>query len=77
MFSFLSNEGLVGLRLPEKERVEFLKKYKSTLFEAHGTIMKEYVTVPSVLLGKTNELRHYFMLSFEYAKILKPKLKKK
>ena len=35
MFSLLhSPEGRFALRLPEKEREQFLKKYKTTLFEA-------------------------------------------
>ena len=73
MFSFLSKDGLVGIRLPEKERKEFLEKYKSTLFEAHGTIMKEYVTVPHKLLEKPKELVKYLAASLAYIKTLKPK----
>jgi TfoX/Sxy family transcriptional regulator of competence genes len=73
MFSFMSNNGRIGIRLPEKEREEFLKKYKSELFNTHGTVMKEYVTVPESLHIKTNELSKYFELSYEMAKSLKPK----
>jgi tRNA 2-selenouridine synthase SelU len=49
-----------------------LKKYKS-LFEAYGTVMKEYVAVPNDLLAKTKELQKYLELSYEYAKTLRPK----
>jgi len=73
MFTYLSPSGVLGIRLPEGEREEFLKKYKTTLYKSHGTVLKEYVTVPDSLLKKTNELKKYFQLSYEYAKILKPK----
>jgi len=78
MFSLLlSPEGRLALRLPEKQREQFLKKYKTTLFEAYGAVMKEYVAVPDSMLSKTKELQRYFGLSYEYAKTLKPKPTKK
>src|SRR5215472_7774128 len=74
MFSLLlSPEGRMALRLPEDERETFLKRYKTSLFEAYGAVMREYVAVPDTLLQKTNELKRYFALSYEYAKTLKPK----
>lgn len=63
----------MAIRLPDDERERFLKKYKSTLFEAYGTVMKEYVAVPERLLEKTQELKQYLDLSYEHAKTLKPK----
>lgn len=73
MFSFISKEGLAGIRLPEKEREDFLKKYNAKLFEAYGTVLKEYVTVPEEILNKTKELEKYFSVSYNYVKSLKPK----
>ena len=35
--------------------------------------MQEYVAVPDNLLQKTQELKKYLELSYEYAKTLKPK----
>ena len=55
MFTFLSESGALAIRLPEKERESFLKKYNTSLMEAHGTIMKEYVTIPDTLLKNINE----------------------
>jgi len=72
MFTLLHQQKL-AIRLPEQEREKFLKKYKTTLFEAYGAIMKEYVAVPDNLLEKTQELKKYLDLSYEYAKTLKPK----
>jgi TfoX/Sxy family transcriptional regulator of competence genes len=73
MFTLLHQSQTLALRLPAEEREKFLKKYKTTLFEAYGAVMKEYVRVPDDLLGKTAELRKYLEMSYEYAKTLKPK----
>ena len=76
MFTFLSESGALAIRLPKAERDAFLEKYHTTLHEAHGTILKEYATVPDELLRNTEELKIYFDLSFGYVKTLKPKPKK-
>ena len=55
MFSFLTKTGRVALRLPEIERVAFLKKYKTTLCEQHGAVLKEYVEVPDSLLEERRD----------------------
>lgn len=73
MFTLLHSSGRLAIRLPEDEREKFLKKYKTTLFEAYGAVMKEYVAVPDELLKKTAELKKYFDLSYKYANTLKPK----
>jgi hypothetical protein len=77
MFTYLNPSGTLALRLAEKERKEFLKKYRTTLFEAYGAVMKEYVTVPDSLLKNTKELGKYLELSYGYIKTLKPKPTKK
>ena len=77
MFTYLNHSGSVALRLPEDEREKFLTKYKTTLFEAYGAVMKEYVTVPDSLLKDTKTLQQYFQLSYEYVRTLKPKPTKK
>ena len=77
MFSYLNQSGSLALRLPDDEREKFLKKYKTTLFEAYGAVMKEYVTVPDSLLKDTKTLQRHFQFSYEYIKTLKPKPTKK
>jgi TfoX/Sxy family transcriptional regulator of competence genes len=77
MFTLLHSSDRLAIRLPESEREKFLKKYKTSLFEAYGVVMKEYVAVPDSLLKKTKELAPYLELSYEYAKRLKPKPTKK
>lgn len=73
MFSYLSKEGKLALRLPTGEREEFLKKYKAKLCEAHGRIQPEYVVVPDSLLASTQELKKFFACSYKYVGSLKPK----
>jgi hypothetical protein len=77
MFTLLNPPGRLAIRLSEGEREKFLKKYKTTLFEAYGAVMQEFVAVPDSLLPKTKELAKYLDLSYEYAKTLKPKPTKK
>ncbi|MFZ0805696.1 MAG: TfoX/Sxy family protein [Candidatus Sulfotelmatobacter sp.] len=72
MFTLL-HQSRLAIRLPEDEREKFLKKYKTTLFEAYGTVMKEYVAVPDSLLAKTKEVQKCLEMSYAYAKTLKPK----
>jgi hypothetical protein len=73
MFSYLEKDGALGLRLPEKVRDEFIKKYKTTLFVSYGIVKKEFVLVPEKLCKNIKELKPYFDISFEYVKSLKAK----
>jgi len=77
MFTFLSSEGTLGVRLPSPQREEFLKKYGTSLFVAHGAVLKEYVQVPEELFRNTGELLKYLDLSYEYVGGLKPKQPRK
>jgi TfoX/Sxy family transcriptional regulator of competence genes len=77
MFTLLQGSRSLAIRLPEDKREEFLKKHQTTLFEAYGAVMKEYVAVPDALLRNTKELQKYLECSYEYAKTLKPKPTKK
>ena len=74
MFSYLSKEGKLALRLPEAEREAFLKQHKAKLCEAYGVVQREYVEVPDSLLASTRELKPYFDASYKYVSSLKPKL---
>jgi hypothetical protein len=78
MFSLLLGpSGVMALRLPEIEREKFLKKYNTTLYEAYGAVMREYVTVPDALLKNTKALEKHLAVSYAYVKTLKPKASKK
>ena|SRR5271156_474617 len=73
MFSYLSKDGDMALRLPGGERELFLKKYKTKLCDAYGVVQAEYVVVPDSLLSKTSELKRFFEIGYEYVASLKPK----
>jgi len=77
MFTLLHQSERLAIRLPEAVRNQFLKRYKTKLFEAYGAVMREYVSVPEALLKNTQELRQYLQISYEYAMTLKPKPTKK
>ena len=73
MFSYMHKNGIMALRLPEKEREEFLKQFKTKLMEAYGVVQKEYVTVPEKLLADAKAMKKYFAISYYYVKSLKAK----
>jgi hypothetical protein len=77
MFSFITRSGRLALRLPGEERDAFLKKYRTRLCEQHGTVLEDYVEVPGALLKRTQELKKFFDLSYDYVASLKPKPTKK
>ena len=77
MFSFLSKEGIMGLRLSTEDRAVFIEQFKSSLMEQHGRIMKEYVKVPAHSMVKTEILSIYLQKSLDYVSKLKPKPTKK
>src|SRR5215831_10200526 len=64
MFSYLSKEGKLELRLPPEQREQFLKKYNAKLCQAYGVVQPEYVEVPDSVLAKTRELKPYFEASY-------------
>ena len=73
MYSYLSKEGVLALRLPEKDRKVFLEEYKTTLMAAYGIVQKEYAVVPDSLLMKTEQLKPWFERSYVYVGLMKPK----
>lgn len=77
MFSFLSKDGKMGLRLSINDREDFIQTFDTQLMEQHGRIMKEYVSVPDTLLNDVEKLSKYLEKSFNYTAALKPKPMKK
>jgi TfoX/Sxy family transcriptional regulator of competence genes len=77
MFSLLTKEGTLILRLAPHDQSAFLEKYESKVPVQYGAVMKEYVEVPDSLLSKTRELKKYFDRSYAYVSSLKPKLASK
>src|SRR5579862_2281822 len=73
MFSVLTKDGWLSLRLPEAERAAFLKRYNAKIAVQYGVVTPEYVHVPDALLENTQELKKYFDISYEYTRAVKPK----
>lgn len=73
MFSFLTAEGTLALRLPTVEREEFIAEHNTKLMVQHGATLKEYVEVPDQLLKDTDKLSGYLKQSYGYVSGLKPK----
>ena len=73
MFSFLTPTGSLVLRLPAGAREAFLQRHAATLHEAHGTVMREWVSVPDVLLADTAEVAPHFRASHAHVAAQKPK----
>jgi hypothetical protein len=73
MFSFLGERGAIAIRLSSTDRQAFIDEYGASLHETHGTVMREYVSVPDDLAGQTAELAPWFERSRAYVAGLKPK----
>jgi TfoX/Sxy family transcriptional regulator of competence genes len=73
MFSILSKEGVMGLRLAKADREAFLSDHGASLYTSHGATMPEYVAVPGDLLADTARMQSYVAKSFAYAQTLKSK----
>ena len=73
MFTILSADGTLGMRLAGEDRNAFTATYGTGLYQAHGAVMTEYVAIPAALLARTAELAPYLARSYDYAKSLKPK----
>lgn len=73
--------GLFGrrlfVRLPEEERARMMETKGAKPFEPlPGRIMKEYLVIPSELLDREAKLKRIVVRSLDYARSLKPKVKK-
>jgi hypothetical protein len=77
MFSNLTKDGTLSLRLPPAQRAELMKKYKLQLAVEYGRVRDEYVAITPAVLAKTAALAPYFAASFAYVNAMKPKATKR
>jgi hypothetical protein len=77
MFSNLTKDGTLSLRLPPVPRAELMKKHKLQLAVEYGHVRAEYVAITPAVLAKTAALAPYFAASFAYVNAMKPKPTKK
>ncbi len=73
MFSLLTPDGALALRLPEADRAAFQKRHQSKPAEQHGAVLEEYVRISPELLRQTRLLAKHLAASYAYAQSLKPK----
>jgi hypothetical protein len=74
MYSFLSPNGVVALRLPAGAREDFLREFSAALFIGpHGKPMAEFVAVPDGLLEDTAALGPWLSRSRTHVAGQKPK----
>lgn len=77
MFSYLQEGGILALRLSKSDQKSFVEEYNTEPVTAYGSIMREYVAVPSEVLANTARAKAYFAKSYDYVSNLKPKPTKK
>lgn len=73
MTSFIDKEGSVSIRLDEADREVFIEQYGSRISQQYGKKMKEFVVVPDDLLERQDEMRPWFVRSWEWVGTLEPK----
>ena len=77
MYSSLTKDGRVGIRLSEPDREAFMEKYYAIPFKNYGANIREHVEVPDSLLRNPDELAPYLAMSYAYTQTLPPKADKK
>ena len=73
MTSFIDKEGEVSIRLDGESRQEFMERYDSRISVQYGSQMKEFVVVPDELLEQRDEIREWFVRSWEWVGTKDPK----
>ena len=73
MTSFIDKVGEVSIRLDRPDREQFIEQYESRIATQYGKNMPEFVVVPDDLLERQDELRPWFIRSWEWVGTLDPK----
>jgi len=73
MTSFIDKEGEVSIRLDKADREAFIERYGSRISVQYGKNMPEFVVVPDSLLERPDEIRPWFVRSWEWVGTLGPK----
>ncbi len=76
MFSFLTPEGKLAMRLPKDEGRDFIARFGGRRCRQNGRVLEEYVEVTDEMFKKTSTLAWYFGLSWAHVAALPPKTTK-
>ena len=72
MTSFIDKAGEVSLRLSTADQAEFIERYDSRVPVQYGKHMPDFAVVPDDLLERQEELRPWFVRSWEFVGTLEP-----
>ena len=73
MTSFIDKTGAVALRLSKADQAEFIDRYDTRVPVQYGKNMPDFAVVPGDLLERLDELRPWFVRSWEFVGTLDPK----
>lgn len=73
IFSQLNRAGIIGIMLSKESREAFIKKHKSSPFEAFGGILEDFISVPESLYNDNELMSSLLNESFEYVNYLPTK----
>ena len=73
MFSFLTPEGKLAMRLPKDEVRDFIARFGGKKCRQHGRVLEEYIEVTDEMFKKTSTLSWYFGLSWAHVAAMPPK----
>ena len=77
MFSFLTQEGTMAIRLSDELGEQFQSEFDSGPVMQYGSVMRGYVSVPAELLSDPAALARWFDQSWDWIGSLPPKPTKK
>ncbi|MEM9515179.1 MAG: TfoX/Sxy family protein [Actinomycetota bacterium] len=73
MFSFLTSDGTMALRIPPDRHDEFAAQYDTGPVEQYGATMRGYLSIPDELLRDTAALQPWFDATYDWIGTLPPK----
>ena len=77
MYSSLTKDGRMGIRLSAADREAFIAEHGARSFVNYGANIAEHVEVPDALLRRSEELGDYLARSRAYTESLPPKKDKR
>ncbi len=73
MFTMMTKDGRLGIRLSKNDQKAFIEKFDTIGFKNHGYNIKDYVQVPEAMISDPGAFGSYLEMSLAYTKTLKPK----
>jgi len=73
MYSMMSKDGRLGMRLSKDDQKAFIQTFDTIAFKNYGANIRDYVEVPGHMLDKAELLASWLNKSLSYTLTLKPK----